>query len=86
MMLGASIGVNMLKTDPKLWVPVGPAYQGFVFQPSKGWLDATAKTTNKHSGRDQKASGTNRSTATTTTNVCAETKLWRTKTLAKACR
>ena len=71
MMLGASIGVNMLKTDPKLWIPVGSNYQGFVFKPSKGWLNATAKTTNKHSGRDQKTSGTTRSTATTAVNVCS---------------
>ena len=85
-MLGTSIGVNMFRADPRLWVSVASDYQGFAFKPTKGWLDATAKTTNKHSGRDQKASGTNRSTATTTTNVCAETKLWRTKTLAKACR
>ena len=66
----------MLKQDTRLWVPVAKNYNGFAFQPNKGWLDASTKTTDKHSGRDKKASGTTRSITTTATNVCASTKLW----------
>ena len=38
MMLGTSIGVNMLKADPRLWVSVDKNYDGFAFKPNKGWL------------------------------------------------
>lgn len=77
MMLGTSIGVNMLKADPRLWVSVDKNYDGFAFKPNKGWLGyAVAENANKHSRRDRKASSTTRSLQTTTTNVCASTKLW----------
>ena len=38
MMHGMSIGVNMLKADPRLWVPVSTDYAGFAYKPAKGWL------------------------------------------------
>ena len=76
----------MLRTDPKLWVTVGPNYTGFVYKPTKGWLDATAKTTDKHSGRDQRASGITPSTTTTATDVCAQTELRCTETVEKTKR
>ena len=61
----------MLKQDTRLWVPVAKNYNGFAFQPNKGWLDASTKTTDKHSGRDKKASSSARGLQTATTNVRA---------------
>ena len=55
MMHGMSIGVNMLRADPKLWVPVGANYNGFAFKPSKGWLSsANRKTPAQHNRRSNK--------------------------------
>ena len=71
MMLGTSIGVNMLRTDPRLWVTVGTNYTGFVCKPAKGWLDATAKTTDKHNRSNDKAKSSVSSMSATTTKVCA---------------
>jgi len=28
----------MLRADSKLWVPVSTKYNGFAFEPTKGWL------------------------------------------------
>ena len=44
-------GVNMLRADPKLWVPVGTNYNGFAFKPSKGWLSATTNEPKEHNGK-----------------------------------
>ena len=71
MMLGTSIGVNMLRTDPKLWVTVGPNYTGFVYKPNKGWLDATTKTTDKHNRNNDKGKSAVQSMSSTTNKVCA---------------
>ena len=71
-MLGTSIGVNMLKADPRLWVPVNGNYSGFVFKPTKGWLGyATKQNESKYNGRDRKTSGTFTGLQTTTTKVCS---------------
>lgn len=84
MMLGTSIGVNMLKADPRLWVSVSKHYDGFAFKPNKGWLSyAVAKNTTDHSGRNQRTSGTAKSLQTTTTDVCTRSKLWGNKVVGK---
>ena len=71
MIVGMSIGVNMqVKADPRLWVSVSPKYSGFVFKPTKGWLDnGTTQTEQKHNRRDGKTSGSSRGLQTTSTNV-----------------
>ncbi len=69
-MLGTSIGVNMLKADPKLWVPVGANYKGFAFTPSKGWLsNANTKTPTKYNRRSKKGQSTIHSMPSTATDV-----------------
>ena len=69
-MLGTSIGVNMLKADPRLWVPVDGNYSGFVFKPTKGWLGyATKQNEKKYNGRAGKASSSFTGLQTTSTNV-----------------
>lgn len=69
-MLGTSIGVNMLKADPRLWVPVNGNYCGFAFKPTKGWLGyATKQNESKYHGRDRKTSGSFTGLQTTATNV-----------------
>ena len=64
-------GVNMLKADPRLWVPVGANYNGFAYKPSKGWLtNANSKTPAEHSrNTKQKKSTVSRNTRATD-NVC----------------
>ena len=69
-MLGTSIGVNMLKADPKLWVPVGANYNGFAFKPSKGWLsNANSKTSAQCHRRIVKAQSTIHSMPSTATDA-----------------
>ena len=71
-MLGTSIGVNMFKADPRLWVPVNANYSGFAFKPTKGWLgNATKQNEKKYNGRDRKTSGTFTGLQTTSTTVCS---------------
>ena len=70
MIVGMSIGVNMLKADPKLWVPVGPNYNGFAFKPSKGWLSsANRKTPAQHNRRSNQGQPAVHSMSATATNV-----------------
>lgn len=70
MIVGMSIGVNMLRADPKLWVPVGANYNGFAFKPSKGWLsNANHKASAQHNRRSNKGQPTVDSMSSTTTNV-----------------
>jgi len=70
MMFGTSIGVNTLKADPRLWVPVGPNYNGFAFEPSKGWLSANTNKSKEHSRRSIKEKSTVSRMSKTTVNVC----------------
>ena len=65
-------GVNMLKADPRLWVPVGNNYKGFAYKPSKGWLtNANSKTPAEHSrNTKQKKSTVSRNTKATV-DVCS---------------
>ena len=54
-----SFGVNMLRADPKLWVPVGTNYNGFAFTPTKGWLsNANTKASAEHSRHTDKDKST----------------------------
>jgi len=70
MMPGMSIGVNMLKADPRLWIPVSSNYSGFVFKPTKGWLNnGTTKVSNKYSRYVNKAQSAIHSMSATTTNA-----------------
>ena len=74
MIIGTTYGVNMLeelKNDKRLWVNTSVAYNGFLFQPSKGWLtNANSKTPAEHSrNTKQKKSTVSRNTRATD-NVC----------------
>jgi hypothetical protein len=68
-MFGTSIGVNMLRADPKLWVPVGTNYNGFAFKPSKGWLSATTNKSTEHSRQSTKGKSIVSGMSKTTVNV-----------------
>jgi hypothetical protein len=70
-MFGTSIGVNMLKADPRLWVPVGTNYNGFAFKPSKGWLSATTNKPKEHNGKSTKEKSTVSGMSKTTVDVRA---------------
>jgi len=73
--IGTTYGVNMLeelKNDKRLWVNTSVAYNGFLFQPSKGWLsnaDTTITTTeyNRHTNKEQSSVFGN---TKATDNVC----------------
>ena len=71
MMFGTSIGVNMLKADPRLWVPVGKNYNGFAFEPSKGWLSATTNKSKEHNRQSTKEKSTVSGMSKTTVDVRA---------------
>ena len=71
MMFGTSIGVNMLKADPRLWVSVGTNYRGFAFEPSKGWLSATTNEPKEHNGQSIKEKSTVSGMSKTTVDVRA---------------
>jgi len=71
MMFGTSIGVNMLKADPRLWVPVGTNYRGFSFEPSKGWLSATTNKSKEHNRQSTKEKSTVSGMSKTTVDVRA---------------
>ena len=65
-----SFGVNMLRADPKLWVPVSNNYRGFAFKPTKGWLTyGNAQKAQEHSGRNRKTSSSARGLQTTAADV-----------------
>ena len=69
-MVGMKFGVNMLRADPRLWVPVSSNYKGFAFKPTKGWLAyGTAQTKQEHNGRNRKTSSSSRGMQTTSTDV-----------------
>ena len=61
----------MLRADSKLWVPVSTKYNGFAFEPTKGWLsNANTKASaehSRHTNKDQSAVPRN---TKTTVNVC----------------
>ena len=68
----------MLKQDIRLWVPVSKDYNGFLFQPSKGWLsnaDTTITTTeyNRHTNKEKSSVFGN---TKATDNVCTQAELW----------
>ena len=66
-----SFGVNMLKADPKLWVPVSTKYNGFAFKPTKGWLtNANTKASAEHSRHTNKEKSTVSRNTKTTVDVC----------------
>ena len=66
-----SFGVNMLRADPKLWVPVSTKYTGFAFTPTKGWLtNANAKASAEHSRHTDKEKSTVSRNTETTDDVC----------------
>jgi len=67
---GMSIGVNMFKADPRLWVPVGTNYRGFAFEPSKGWLSANTNKSKEHHRQSIKEKSTVSRMSKTTVNVC----------------
>ena len=61
----------MLKADPKLWVPVSTKYNGFAFEPTKGWLsNANTKASAEHSRHTNKEQSTVSRNTKTTVNVC----------------
>jgi hypothetical protein len=67
-----SFGVNMLRADPKLWVPVSTKYTGFAYTPTKEWLtNANTKASAEHSGHTYKEKSTIPRNTKTTVNVCA---------------
>ena len=57
----------MLRADSKLWVPVSTKYNGFAFEPTKGWLsNANTKASAEHSRHPNKdKSAVPRNTKTT---------------------
>ena len=57
----------MLRADSKLWVPVSTKYNGFAFEPTKGWLsNANTKASAEHSRHTNKDKSTvSRNTKTT---------------------
>jgi len=69
--IGTSIGVNMLKADPRLWVSVGRHYNGFAFEPSKGWLSATTNKSKEHNRQSIKEKSTVSGMSKTTVDVRA---------------
>ncbi len=72
MIVGMSIGVNMqVKADPRLWVSVSTKYNGFAFEPTKGWLtNANAKASAEHSRHTNKEKSTVSRNTKTTVDVC----------------
>tara|TARA_R110000823_G_C15539661_1_gene457942 strand:- start:77 stop:268 length:192 start_codon:yes stop_codon:yes gene_type:complete len=63
----------MLRADSKLWVPVSTKYNGFAFEPTKGWLtnaNANAKASAEHSRHTNKEKSTISRNTKTTVNVC----------------
>ena len=70
---GMTFGLNMLRADPKLWVPVGANYNGFAYKPSKGWLSNanTTTTTTKHSGHTNKEQSIVFRNTKATVDVCS---------------
>ena len=69
-MVGMKFGVNMLRADPKLWVPVGANYNGFAFKPKQGWLsNANTKASAEHSRHTNKRQSAIHSMPPTTVNV-----------------
>ena len=67
-----SFGVNMLRADSKLWVPVSTKYNGFAFTPTKGWLsNANTKASAEYSRHTVKEQSTVSRNAKTTVDVCA---------------
>lgn len=71
MIVGMSIGVNMFKADPRLWVPVSTNYKGFAFKPSQGWLSGSVKQSAKHSRNNDKGLSAVPSMSSTTNKVRA---------------
>ena len=70
-MVGMKFGVNMLRADPKLYVPVGANYNGFAFKPNKGWLsNANTKASAEHSRHTNKEQSTVPRNTKTTVDVC----------------
>jgi hypothetical protein len=66
-----SFGVNMLRADSKLWVPVSTKYNGFAFTPTKGWLtNANSKASAEHSRHSNKEKSTVSRNTKTTVDVC----------------
>ena len=69
-MVGMKFGVNMLRADLKLWVPVGANYNGFAFKPSKGWLtNANTKASAKYSRHTNQRQSAVHSMSATAVNV-----------------
>ena len=64
-----SFGVNMLRADSKLWVPVSTRYNGFAFEPSKGWLSANTNKSKEHHRQSIKAKSTVSGMSKTTVDV-----------------
>ena len=63
-------GVNMLKADPRLWVPVDNNYKGFAYKPSKGWLsNANSKVSDKYIRLTTQEESTIHSLSPTTVNA-----------------
>jgi hypothetical protein len=71
MIVGMSIGVNMLKADSRLWVSVSTRYNGFAFEPSKGWLSATTNKSTEHNRQSTKEKSTVPRMSKTTVDVRA---------------
>jgi hypothetical protein len=61
----------MLKADPRLWVPVSTRYNGFAFEPSKGWLSATTNKSTEHNRQSTKEKSTVSRMSKTTVDVRA---------------
>ena len=69
-MVGMKFGVNMLRADPKLYVPVGVNYNGFAFKPNKGWLsNANTKASAEHSRHTNQRQSAVHSMSATAVNV-----------------
>ncbi len=61
----------MLRADSKLWVPVSTKYNGFAFEPTKGWLsNANTKASAEHSRHTNKEQSTVSRNTKTTVDVC----------------
>ena len=66
-----TFGLNMLRADPKLWVPVSTKYNGFAFTPTKGWLsNANTKASAEYSRHTNKEKSTVPRNTKTTVDVC----------------
>ncbi len=60
----------MLRADSKLWVPVSTKYNGFAFEPTKGWLsNANTKASAEHSRHTNKDKSTVPRNTKTTVDV-----------------